>query len=87
MKQVKAKTKTKVKSVIYWDIKSPARLSDAARLERALNYGTWAEAQAAIKSLGVKKAARIFKQQSGKKRSNYRPLIANYFKLYFKKNA
>ena len=70
-----------------WYIKDIKKLSDEACLEAILNYGDWKDVQAAIKILGMKKAADIFKRKSKGKRSNYFPEIKNYFKIYFSKHA
>ena len=77
----------KTKSPLFWDVKNPAKLSQAALVERVLNDGTWREVQVLIKKIGIKKVAKIFKAGIKAKRSNYRPQIANYFKLYFKEHA
>jgi len=62
-------------------------LSLAVVLENTLNYGNWDDVKEVFRLIGLKKAAGIFKKQTTRKRVNYRPEIANYFKLYFKKYA
>ena len=70
-----------------WHVKNTARLSPAAILEAVLNYGDWRDVKTLFKIVGVKKAAGIFRKQVKSHRHNYRPEIANYFKLYFQKHA
>lgn len=77
----------KNKPYLFWDVKNPEKLSEKSLLEHILNYGDFSDAQDTIKYLGIKKAANIFTAQLKSKRHNYRPKIANYFQLYFKKHA
>ncbi len=72
---------------MVWHIKDTARLSLAAILEAVLNYGNFSDVKTLLKIVGVKKAAGIFHRQVKSHRNNYRPEIANYFKLYFQKHA
>ena len=62
-------------------------LSEDAVLESVFNYGYFKDAQMLFSLLGIKKTARIFKEQIRRKRVNYSPKIRNYFTLYFKKYA
>lgn len=77
----------KKRPYLLWYIKEYDQLSDGAVLEAVLNYGTWEDAQAVIKILGIKKASEIFQEKAKNKRSNFRPEIKNYFNLYFQKYA
>ena len=72
---------------LFWYIKDKENISPEAAVEQVLNFGDFKDVKLLLKIIGLKKAAAIFRQQAGKKRSNYRPEIKNYFTLYFKKNA
>jgi len=77
----------KTKAYFFWYIKNPENLSKESILENVLNYGDFDDIKELLKILGMKNAARIFYKQLTNQRNNYRPKIANYFKLYFKKHA
>lgn len=70
-----------------WYVRDPSRLSEDAVVEAVLNNGNWDDVQRLIRILGIKKLASIFRSRIRKKRSNYHPKIAHYFKLYFQKHA
>lgn len=72
---------------LVWYVKDLGRLNDESIVEHVLNYGDWRDVQEMIKILGIKKTADIFNKESSRKRSNYRPEIKNYFRLYFHKYA
>ena len=72
---------------MVWYVKDTARLSQSAVLEAVLNYGDFSDVKTLLKVIGTKKAAGIFRRQMKSRRHNYRPEIANYFKLYFQKHA
>jgi len=72
---------------LVWYVKDTARLSQSAVLEAVLNYGDFSDVKTLLKVIGTKKAAGIFRRQMKSRRHNYRPEIANYFKLYFQKHA
>lgn len=77
----------KKRPYLVWYVKNPAKLSSGAVLEAVLNYGDFNDAKNLFKIMGIKKAATIFRRQLKMRRNNYRPAIANYFKLYFEKHA
>ncbi|MDD5528346.1 MAG: hypothetical protein PHO56_05275 [Patescibacteria group bacterium] len=77
----------KARPFLFWYIKNPEKVSPAVALEQVLNFGDFKDVKNIIKIIGPAKTAAIFKQQSLKARSNYRPEIKNYFTLYFKKYA
>lgn len=72
---------------LIWYTKNYNNLSQEAIVEAVLNYGNFDDFKKILKILGIKKTARIFKKEVNKKRSNLRPEVKNYFKLYFKKYA
>ncbi|MDO8499965.1 MAG: hypothetical protein Q7S66_04930 [bacterium] len=72
---------------LVWGTKASSRLSAGVVLESVLNYGDFDDVQKLFKIIGVKKAATIFRRQLKMRRNNYRPAVANYFKLYFEKHA
>ena len=77
----------KKRPYLVWSTRSYDKLSDATFLEAVLNYGDWDDFKKVIKILGLKKAARIFREKSQQKRCNYLPKTKNYFQLYFNKYA
>jgi len=77
----------KKRPYLVWSTRNYEALSDATILEAVLNYGDWDDVKKAIKILGLKKAARIFRQKSRQKRCNYLSKTKNYFELYFNKYA
>jgi hypothetical protein len=77
----------KKRPYLIWYVKDTSKLSEASIVEHVLNYGDWDDVQKMIKILGMKKAAKIFREKSKLQRSNYRPEIKNYFDFYFRKYA
>ncbi len=77
----------KQRPYLVWYAKDLDKLNDESIVEHTLNYGNWADVQEMIKILGIKKTAEIFKEESDRQRSNYRPEIKNYFQMYFHKYA
>jgi len=77
----------KSRPYLVWYVGDAQKLSESSVLEHALNYGSWEDVQKLIEILGKKKATEIFQAQVSQKRNNYKPMIKNYFQLYFKKNA
>ena len=77
----------KKRKYLFWDTVNYNNLSEQVILEAVLNYGSWEDVQIFIKIIGIKKASKIFNKQIKQKRSNYRPQVKNYFKLYFNKYA
>ncbi|MFH1029982.1 MAG: hypothetical protein V1770_01840 [bacterium] len=77
----------KKRPYLVWYAKDLEQLSEESIVESVLNYGDFNDVKQMISILGIKKTAGIFRKESNKKRSNYRPEIKNYFSLYFKKYA
>lgn len=77
----------KKKPYLVWSTKNYDKLSNATILEAVLNYGDWDDFKKVIEILGIKKAAKIFREKSKQSRCNYRPETKYYFKLYFNKYA
>ena len=77
----------KKRPYLVWSTKNYDGLSDASILEAVLNYGDWDDVQKLFKILGLKKAAKIFREKSRQPRCNYLPKSKNYFEFYFKKYA
>ena len=75
---------------LVWSTRNYGKLSDEAIVEAVLNYGNWDDVRKLIEILGIKKVAKIFREESKSSkinRQNYRPEIKNYFGLYFNKYA
>ncbi|MEI7653053.1 MAG: hypothetical protein WCJ70_02095 [bacterium] len=66
-----------------WYTKSDSSLSDTSTLEHILNYGTWNQIQSFIQTYGRDHTAELFHKLDAKQRSNLKPRISHYFKLYF----
>jgi len=77
----------KKRPYLFWSTNNYKNLSAAVVLENTLNYGDFNDVKEVLSLIGLKKSALIFKKQVASRRSNYRPEIANYFKLYFNKYA
>ena len=77
----------KSKPYLCWYVKNPENLSTESILETVLNYGDFDDVKNIFKIIGIKNASKTFSRQLRNKRHNYRPQIANYFKLYFQKYA
>jgi len=74
---------------LFWSVnkKDLPYLSTEAVVETILNYGDVDDILLLFETIGLDKAADIFNKQVSRVRSNYHPRTANYFKLYFKRNA
>lgn len=72
---------------LTWYVKNPENIGAESIVEHTLNYGDWDDVQELIKILGVERTADIFRKQTSGFRTNYRPEVSNYFKLYFNKYA
>ncbi len=77
----------KKRPYLVWSVQNYQNLSEEAIVEAVLNYGDFDDVKKLISLLGLKKTAEIFRKDSQRTRSNYRPNIKNYFNLYFKKYA
>jgi len=77
----------KKRPYLIWHTKDYGNLSQEAIVEAVLNYGNFNDFKKVLKIIGIKKTAKIFKKEADKKRTNLRPEVKNYFKLYFKKYA
>lgn len=72
---------------LFWSTKNYNGLSRGAVVEGVLNYGDMDDVRELISILGMEETAKIFFEQTNRKRINYDPKIVNYFSLFFKKYA
>ncbi len=72
---------------LVWHVRDVKNLSESSIVEHTLNYGTWQDVQELFVIIGLAATAKVFSDQQEKSRSNYRPEIANYFRLYFSRYA
>mgnify|MGYP001592260609 CR=1 FL=1 len=72
---------------LFWSTKNYVGLSKEAVVETILNYGNWNDVKILFSILGITEVVAIFRQQTSRPRTNYRPEVANYFNLYFQKYA
>lgn len=84
---MKIKEFIKQRPYLVWYVKDLGHLSEESIVEHTLNYGDFDDVKKLIKIIGIKKTAGIFRRQTNRPRSNYRPEIKNYFQLYFKRYA
>ncbi|OIO49935.1 MAG: hypothetical protein CO042_02030 [Parcubacteria group bacterium CG_4_9_14_0_2_um_filter_41_8] len=80
----------KKRKYLIWWTKNHDKLSNESIVEATLNYGSWNDVQDLIKTLGIKKVARIFQKKSKPskaKRQNYSQKTKQYFTRYFNKYA
>ena len=56
-------------------------------VETVLNYGTETEVKQLFDLYGIEEVAEVFRIKSNSPRSNYFPIVKNYFDLYFAKHA
>lgn len=79
----------KKRKYLIWYTKNYDKLPPESIVEATLNYGNWDDVMLLIKILGIKKVAKIFRDQTSPRRwrTNYRPEVTHYFSLYFKKHA
>ncbi len=71
----------------YMDKEKLHTISDEVMVEIILNYGSWKAFLDLISLMGLKKAEKIFKKISRKKRCNLFPKVKHFFTLYFKHNV
>lgn len=72
---------------LFWSTKNYDGLSKGAIIEGVLNYGDMDDVRELFKLIEIKEVAKIFREQTNRKRVNYDPQIVNYFTLYFNKYA
>jgi hypothetical protein len=72
---------------LFWYVKDPTKVDDESLVEAVLNLGNWNDVRELIKLMGMKKIAKIFREQTKpeRMRTNYNPMTKNYFNLYFDK--
>lgn len=75
------------RSHLVWYVKDLKHLSEDSIVEHVLNYGNWKDFQELVHILGVEQVARDFRKRSDMSRTNYRPEIKNFFRLYFDRHA
>ncbi|MBI3261330.1 hypothetical protein HYZ64_03115 [Candidatus Berkelbacteria bacterium] len=75
------------RAYLFWSVKDLSLLSDEAIVEQLLNYGDFDDVQTLCSLMGVQKVARIFTQQSQRRRTNYSPALKQFFRLYFQQYA
>jgi hypothetical protein len=63
------------------------KVTDELLVETILNYGSLEQIKTLFDLIGMRTAANIFRNMTGRKKMNYFPEIHNYFDLYFKKYA
>lgn len=72
---------------LVWYTNHYDQLSEEAIVEAVLNDGTMNDVKTLLRIMDVKRVAKIFRAQSRRRRSNYDPMIRNYFGIFFKKYA
>src|SRR3989338_11691652 len=80
----------KKRPYLIWWVKDYNKLDTESIVGATLNYGDWDDVQTLIKMLGMKKAAKIFREKSKRStmgQSDYFPEIILYFNFYFNKHV
>ena len=77
-----------ISQYFWWMNKSDiSNLDQDAVVESVLNYGNIEETRRLFDIFGINQVAQTFKKNAFLKRSNYLPMVKNYFNLYFKRHA
>ena len=63
------------------------KVTDELLVETMLNYGSLEQIQTLFDLMGMREAAEIFRNMTGRKKMNFFPQVWNFFDLYFKKNV
>ncbi len=77
-------------SALWWWVPEEAKpnLSLNSIVEAILNYGEIEDIKKLFEIIGIKKVAEIFFEATeNRQRTNYSPVIQNFFTLYFKRHA
>ena len=76
-------------SSLFWHIPEDKKedISHEVLVEYILNYGTMDDIMEMFSIMGIKEAARAFKNSTGRRKLNYYPEIHHYFRLFFEKYA
>lgn len=77
----------KKRPYIIWFVYDYKNISLESFVENTLNNGNFKDIKEMFNILDIKNTSLIFNKISIKKRSNIKPEIKNYFKLYFDKYA
>ena len=72
---------------LVWYVKDLRNLSEDSIVEHTLNYGDWEDFQKLVRILGIRQTAEDFRKRANLKRTNYRPEIKNFFRLYFDRHV
>ena len=75
---------------LFWSVgdNKLSDITDELLVETILNYGTIEDVRELIKLLGLPRVAAVFYQAIvNRSRHNYFPEVANFFTLYFKRQA
>lgn len=77
------------RSTLFWYIPEEKKTSISLEflVETILNYGDEKDVKRLFDLVGLKEAARIFREQINGQRVNYFPQVVHYFTLYFNKYA
>lgn len=72
----------------YFNQQQLQQMTDDVLLEFVLNYGNLTDVKALLQLFGLPYAAKLFARHTRQgNRHNYLPQVANYFSLYFSRNA
>jgi hypothetical protein len=74
-------------SSLIWYSNNYDSLDIEAIAEAIYNNGTWEQIQMLHKIIGLKEAGIIFEKLSQRNRSNLKPIVRNYFTLYYDKHT
>jgi hypothetical protein len=72
---------------LIWYVRDIEKLDDRSIVEHVLNYGDWNDVQEMFRIMGIERAAKIFRENAFRSRTNYYPEVARYFDAYFNAHA
>ena len=72
---------------LIWYTKNYDSLNEEAVAEAVYNSGTWDDICEFHKTVGLSEAKELFYKLNKKSRSNLRPIVSNYFNLYYGRHS
>ena len=87
MRVIRLRQLIKDNPALIWYTKDYDNLDEESIMEAILNYGSWQETQKLFKIMGMKRAKELFERMTERRRCNLKPMVKNYFQLYFKRHA
>ena len=77
----------KKKPSLIWYTNSYDELNEQAIVEAVYHFGSWDDIDKFHKIVGLREAKELFHTLIQKPRSNLKPIVQNYFTLYYDRHA